>query len=102
MTMLGRATIIALLQAVLAGTHDVAYLARWAFDQFYSEEEGRVAYEPGYRRVILRVLDDLMFGDDPQFQLDHAQVAGLVHTLETAQYHPNEDDDEDNNDEDDG
>jgi hypothetical protein len=60
------------------------YLAAWAFDQVYAEEEGRVEFEPGYAVAIDAVLDELMFGDSPPFVLDEAQAQRLIQALDQA------------------
>jgi hypothetical protein len=70
-------------------------LPAWAFEQFYAAEEGSIAWEPGYRRVISTVLDDLMFADDAAFALVEDDVARLINTLEHAQPTPDNDDDDD-------
>lgn len=59
-------------------------IAGWAFDQFYAEEEGTVEFEPGYRRLISATLDDLMFSDQPDFQLAAADLDRRIADLEQA------------------
>ncbi len=73
-----------------------ASLARWAFDQFYAEEEGTIEFEPGYRHAIGAVLDELMFADEPRFALSEEALQALVGRLRAAR--PGSDD-EDGDDE---
>lgn len=70
-------------------------LAHWAFDQFYAEEQGTVEFEPGYRRAIGVVLDELMFADEPQFRLNRDHLRALADSLRAAQPGPDDEDDED-------
>ena len=58
------------LDAFLEGTLSVHALAAWAFDQFYSQEEGTLVYEEGFEEVIGAVLDELMWADSAAFALD--------------------------------
>jgi hypothetical protein len=85
MHVLTRQTLIERLRATSAAAEALRQLPAWAFDQFYAEEEGKVAFEPGYRSVINSVLDDLMFGDETAFALTVDDVERLVHKLEHAQ-----------------
>lgn len=73
-------------------------LPAWAFEQFYAAEDGRLAFEPGYRHVIGTVLDDLMFGDDPAFALTPPDAARLIGVLERAEPRTDNDDDDDDDD----
>ena len=84
-------------QLSLAATDDTSVasgrLAAWAFDQFYAEEAGEIAFETGYRRAISAVLDDLMFSDQPGFHLSAPELQQMIAHLEQAE--PTEDDEED-------
>lgn len=82
--------------------HDgrVEPLAAWAFDQFYAEEEGTLQYEPGYRRIIAEVLDDVMFGDAVAFGLERSHAESLLARLQAATPQADDElDDEDAEDE---
>jgi hypothetical protein len=100
MEILTRQQLIAQLQAVLDGTTEARALSAWAFDQFYGEEEGTVEFEPGYRRAIGAVLDDLMFGDQPGFVLSTAELQQMIQHLLSAE--PAADDLDDEEDDTDG
>lgn len=99
MTTLTRQELIDRLSAV-SGPKESQAIARWAFDQFYAEEAGEVEYEPGFRRVIATVLDDLMFGDAPGFELSQDDTRRLIEDLQRAEAVPDdaELDDEDDDD----
>ena len=73
------------IESFVAGEIAVGALAAWAFDQFYREEEGVVVYEEGYEETIAAVLDDLMWGDNAPFTLDHPTARGLLQRIEQAQ-----------------
>lgn len=77
-------------------------LAAWAFDQFYAEEAGAVTFEPGYRRAIGGVLDDLMFSDQPGFGLTAEMIQQMISQLEQAVAVPDEVDDDESDEDDDG
>lgn len=77
-----------------------ASLASWAFDQFYAEEEGSISFEPGYRRVIGAAIDDVMFSDQPGFQLSADDLAQMIDRLEQATPSADESDDEDEDEDD--
>lgn len=99
MTILTRQQLIDQLHATTAGTQDAQQLARWAFDQFYAEEEGAIEYEAGFRRVISAVLDDLMFGDAPGFSLTASDARRMIEELQHAEAVPDDQlDDEDDDD----
>lgn len=102
MTQLDRAAVRAMLQGYLDGQHNRETLSAWAFDQFYAEAEGQVTIEPGYRKLTLATLDDLMFSDDPRFGLDPRQVAAMIARLDraVATFEDESDDDFDDEDED--
>jgi hypothetical protein len=93
---LDRSQLIAQLNAAARGEISAPELAAWAFDQFYAEEAGEVEFEPGYRRVIAAVLDDLMFADQPEFRLVAADLQQRVSYLQHAA--PALDDDPDDSD----
>lgn len=96
MTLLTRQHLIEQLSAAEQGTVDASHLAHWAFDQFYAEEAGSIEFEPGYRRVIGETLDDLMFGDEPDFAVSTAEIRKMIQRLATAEPAPDdEDEDED-------
>jgi len=76
-----RAAVAHQIAARLAGTLSDAALAAWAFDQFYAEELGSAAYEPGAEGVLADVLDALMFDDDPSFRLGETELRDLVAQL---------------------
>ncbi len=98
---LDRPQLIAQLSAAARGETSAQELAAWAFDQFYAEEAGEVEFEPGYRRVIAAVLDDLMFADQPGFQLAAADLQQLVSHLQQAEPALDEDEDAEPDDADD-
>jgi len=101
MEVLTRQQLIAQLQAVIDGTTEAHALSGWAFDRFYGEEEGTVEFEPGYRRAISSVLDDLMFSDQPSFYLSAAELQQMVqHLLNVEPVANDPDDEEDDTDED--
>jgi hypothetical protein len=101
MELLTRQALIAHLQAAADGTTEARALSEWAFDRFYSEEAGTVEFEPGYRRAIGAVLDDLMFGDQPGFVLSAAELQQMIQHLLSAQPIADDlDDEEDDEDED--
>ncbi len=95
MNVLDRQAVCGRLRAFLAGKQSAASLAGWAFDQFYAEAEGELVYEAGYRSILAQTLDDLMFGDDPHFQLTRPEVEQMVQQLETAMYHEDSEIDDD-------
>lgn len=102
MTQLTRQELISQLRAAHQATaldQALRTLARWAFDQFYGEEEGRLDFEPGYRRVIGQSLDDLMFSDQATFALSATDLQRMIERLEQAT--PTADDDISEDDEDD-
>jgi hypothetical protein len=101
MSLLDRAQLIAQLHAAAQGDTSAQELAAWAFDQFYAEEAGAVEFEPGYRRVIAGALDDLMFADQPGFQLAAADLQQLVAHLQAAEPALDDEDDDDPEDADD-
>jgi hypothetical protein len=90
MDLLTRQDVLAQLHAATEDGVDRQHLATWAFDQFYAEEAGTVQFEPGYRRVIRAVLDDLMFGDEESFHLTHTDVQRLIQQLERAVAQPDD------------
>ena len=94
METLTRQQVMEQLRSALDGTIDVHGLANWAFDQFYAEEEGAVEFEPGYRRAIGAVLDDLMFGDQPGAYLTSAELNQMIQHLLNAEPIANDVDDE--------
>lgn len=77
-----RAAVAEQIEARSAGQLTNAALAAWAFDRFYAEELGNEAYEPGAEDLIAEVLDALMFGDDPGFQLDEGDLRALIAQLD--------------------
>ncbi|MBA3945553.1 MAG: hypothetical protein H0X37_13420 [Herpetosiphonaceae bacterium] len=99
MNVLDRVAMLDQLRAFLVGQQSVVSLARWAFDQFYAEAEGKVSYEAGYRSILAQTLDDLMFGDDPHFQIARTEVEHMVQQLETAMYREDSDIDDELEDE---
>ena len=80
-TVTTRADIMAHIQARLNDQISNAALAKWAFDRFYAEEMGDEDFESGAEATIADVLDALMFGDDPDFMLDEAQLRDLLAQL---------------------
>lgn len=98
MTQLTRQEVIDQLRAAIDGNIDSHSLAAWAFDQFYAIEEGTVAIEPGYKRPIGGVLDDLMFADQPEMALTPDDLRALIAQIERAT--PVEDEDEEDEDDD--
>lgn len=95
MQLLTRQQVIDHLRGAQQSAADARQLAGWAFDQFYAEEEGSIEYEPGFRRAIGAVLDDLMFADDPQFRLSAADLQRLIDQLTDAQPQLDDLDDDD-------
>ena len=98
MQVLSRRDVIEQLQAATQGQLDALRLAQWAFDQFYAEEEGTVEFEPGYRRAIGAVLDDLMFGDQPGFYLSTAELNHMIQHLLYVEPVANDGDDDEEDD----
>ena len=99
METLTRQQVIEQLRSVIDGTIEAHALSNWAFDQFYAEEEGTVEFEPGYRRAISAVLDDLMFGDQPGFYLTRPELNQMIQHLVNAEPIANDvDDDEEDAD----
>ncbi len=80
---------------------DATPLAAWAFDQFYAEEAGALAFERGYRRAIGAVLDDLMFSDQPGFHLSAPELRRMISYLEQVEPADNDEEDDDAPDADD-
>jgi hypothetical protein len=80
---LTRATVIAQIEAHLAGRIDDSALAAWAFDRFYAQELGQEDYEAGAEPAIADTLDALMFDDDPGFRLAQEELRALIARLET-------------------
>lgn len=76
-----RADLIAQIQARLDGRISDAALAQWAFDRFYAEEIGAEDFEANAEPAIAEVLDALMFGDEPEFRMDEAQLHDLLAQL---------------------
>lgn len=99
MNTLTRQQLIDQLQAAAQGTLASTQLSAWAFDQFYAEEAGTIEFEPGFRRPISTVLDDLMFGDQPGFHLSDADLQQMITHLDQAT--PTDDEGEDDDDDDD-
>ncbi len=95
MKILDRAGVLSQLRAFLVGQQLAASLANRAFDQFYAEAEGALVYEAGYHTILAQTLDDLMFGDDPPFQLAYSEVERMVQQIETAMYREDSEIDED-------
>ncbi|HEX6289355.1 MAG TPA: hypothetical protein VFZ66_09205 [Herpetosiphonaceae bacterium] len=102
MERLTRQQLIEQLRAAATGEIEIHTLSSWAFDQFYAEEEGTVEFEPGYRRAIGAVLDDLMFGDQPGFYLTTTELDQMIQHLSLAEPVADDvdDDEEDDADED--
>lgn len=84
MALLTRQDVIVQLEALEQGTIAAQAVAAWAFDQFYAAEEGKIAFEPGYRRAIGAVLDDLMFGDQPDLIVSAADARQMIEHLVNA------------------
>jgi hypothetical protein len=98
METLTRQQVIEQLRSALDGTIEAHTLSQWAFDQFYAQEEGMVEFEPGYRRAIGAVLDDLMFGDQPGFYLSAAELNQMIQHLSYAEPAADDDDDDEEDD----
>jgi hypothetical protein len=94
MNQLTRQQVIDQLRVALRGELDNRQLAAWAFDQFYAIEEGGVEIEPGYRRMIGSVLDDLMFADQPGMALSSDDLTALIAQIEAATPVADEDDED--------
>lgn len=102
MNVLTRQQVIDQLRALEHNRLDAQQLAAWAFDQFYGEESGALVYESGYRAALAGVLDDLMFADQPGFQVSVADAQHMIARLEAAEAvseDEEEADDDDNDDE---
>jgi hypothetical protein len=69
------------ISARLGGRLSDAALASWAFERFYAVELGEATLEPGAEQLIADVLDELMFGDDPDFRLGEAELGALLERL---------------------
>ncbi|GIV96922.1 MAG: hypothetical protein KatS3mg057_1579 [Herpetosiphonaceae bacterium] len=78
---LTREAVIAKIEERLAGRLSDAQLAAWAFDQSYAYEVEEIDYEEGAEELIDEVLDELMFADDPAFQLDEEELRELQKLL---------------------
>jgi hypothetical protein len=65
----------------LSGQISAAKLSSWAFDHFYQLELEAEQLEPGHEELLEYVLDELMFGDDPHFQIDESGLRALVTRL---------------------
>jgi hypothetical protein len=78
---LTRADVIAQIEARIAGTINQQQLAKWAFDRFYAYELDEEAFEEGAEDDINDVLDELMFDDDPNFELDVEELRDLISQL---------------------
>ena len=76
-----RSAVAERIEARRTGQLSSAALAAWAFDRFYAEELGNEVYEPGAEDLISEVLDALIFGDDPGFQLDEEDLRALIAQL---------------------
>ena len=59
-------------------------LAAWAFDQFYDEAEGQLAYEAGFDEIIDGVLEELAWADFAPFRLDPMAARRLQQRLDEA------------------
>lgn len=94
MQTLTRQHVIEQLQTAVEGKLEPQALSAWAFDQFYAEEEGTIEFEPGYRRVLGTVLDDLMFGDQPSFYLTVPELNQMIQHVLNAEPMPDDEDDE--------
>lgn len=101
MQVLTRQQLIEQLQAAADGKAEPQQLSGWAFDHFYAEEEGIVEFEPGYRRVIAAVLDDLMFGDQPGFYLTATELHQMIQHVLHAEPAANDVDEDNLDDEED-
>ena len=101
MQILTRQQLIEQLQAAADGKIEAQQLSGWAFDHFYAEEEGKVEFEPGYRRVIATILDDLMFGDQPGFYLTETELQQMIQHVLRAEPTANDVDEDDLDDEED-
>ncbi len=82
---LTRAEVRRQIERFIRGEITPGALAKWAFDQFYAYEEDRLTYEAGYEDAIDDVLDELMFIDTPEFELDEATARELQAALDLAQ-----------------
>lgn len=101
MNILTRQQVLEQISSAAAGEDETSVagqLAAWAFDQFYAEEAGAIAFEPGYRHAIGAVLDDLMFSDQPGFHLSAPELRQIITHLEQAE--PTDDDEEDDDESD--
>lgn len=76
-----RATLIAMLEAYLAGQISAGELARRAFDMFYDLDQGALAVYEEDIDVVAEVLDELIFADDTHFALGEADVRRLIARL---------------------
>lgn len=76
-----RATLIAMLEAYLAGQISAGELARRAFDMFYDLDQGALAIYEEDIDAVAEVLDELIFADDTRFALGEADVRRLIARL---------------------
>lgn len=65
----------------LTRTFSDAQLSKWAFDQFYKIELETLQLEEPYAELLAEIIDELMFADEPGFQLADADLQALVARL---------------------
>lgn len=82
--MLTRSDVRAKITAHLAGQITAAQLAAWAFARFYALEQATETCDPEDEAMLMEILDDLMFGDDPTFRLDGVALRTLLAQLERS------------------
>ena len=81
---LTREMVIQKIEELLQGELNAKQLAAWAFDQTYAEELDQLAYEAGAEDLLDEVLDELIFNDDPTFQLEAEELRQLQQLLREA------------------
>jgi hypothetical protein len=78
---LTRETVLQKIEDLLQGQLNAKELASWAFDQTYAYELDQLAYEAGAEDLLDEVLDELIFHDDPTFQLEAEELRQLQQLL---------------------
>jgi len=73
--------VIAAIAEHLAGRLSIEQLAEWAFDHFYSLEQGEVTVPVGEEPLIREVLDELMFADSDVCSLSTQELQQLMERL---------------------
>ncbi|MEI8307449.1 MAG: hypothetical protein WCF99_10325 [Chloroflexales bacterium] len=80
--MVHRNDVVAKINERICGQISDAAIATWAFDLFYSIEQGEEEVDAEGSDAIADVLDELMFADEKPFALDDADLRRLIARLE--------------------